>query len=326
MLRIFLRSAFAVALCVAFSSLVSATPFSYSFQDIINPGDPNFTQALGINNSSVIAGYYGDGSIIANHGFTLVLPSSYTPENFPVGVQTQVIGINNTGWTDGFYTEASGVTEGFTFNGTTYSRVAAPGTKFNQLLAINDSLTAAGYSSLDPTGMTLQRAYTEKGGVFTYVTSFLPSGILNSQAVGINNTGTVSGFYEDAAGVFHGYILSPTDVLTILNFPAAMDTSAAGINNLGEVVGFYVDSMGAMHGFTYNAGVYTTVDDPSGVGTTTINGINDKGQLVGFYVNGADNTIGFIANPVSTVPEPGSMILLGSGLLAGAVFLRRKLW
>ena len=53
-----------------------------------------------------------------------------------------------------------------------------------------------------------------------------------------------------------------------------------------------------------------------------INGVNDLGQLVGFYADANDNVIGFVATPT---PEPGSLVLLGSGLLAGAGFLRRKL-
>ena len=55
----------------------------YSFQTVISPGDPAFTQLLGINNSMTIAGYFGDGTVVPNNGFTLVLPNNYTPENFP---------------------------------------------------------------------------------------------------------------------------------------------------------------------------------------------------------------------------------------------------
>ncbi|MGA9566849.1 MAG: hypothetical protein WBS19_15090, partial [Candidatus Korobacteraceae bacterium] len=89
-------------LCAALVSTAVAAPASYNFVSVASPGDPAFTQLLGINNSSLIAGYYGDGTVIANNGFTLTLPSSYTSENYPSSTQTQVIGINNTGWNDGF--------------------------------------------------------------------------------------------------------------------------------------------------------------------------------------------------------------------------------
>jgi uncharacterized membrane protein len=259
--------------------------------------------------------------VVANNGFTLVLPNSYTPENVPAAMQTQVIGINNVGWNDGFYVDAGGTTHGFTFNTGTFATVDAPSTKFNQLLGINDGGTAVGYSSTDPGGGILQRSFTVSGTTFTYIDGLLPAGAQNNQAVGINNAGTVAGFFQDASGVFHGYLITGTTETT-LNFPGAMDTQAFGVNNKGEVVGIYIDGSMVQHGFTYIGGVWTTVDDPLGVGSTLINGVNDLGQLVGFYVDANGNTDGLVATPT---PEPGSLVLLGSGLLAGLGVLRRKL-
>ena len=321
MKRLILRSAFAAIVLAATAPIVWAAPASYSFLSVANPNDTAFTQLLGINNSSVIAGYWGDGTVVPNHGFTLVPPNSFTPENFPSAAQTQVIGINNTGWTDGFYVDQAGVTHGFTFNGT-FATVDSPGTAFNQLLGINDGLTAVGYSSLDPTGMTLQRSYMVSGTTFTYLDGFLPVGTLNNQAVGINNAGLVVGFYADSAGVLHGYLFNGTAAMT-LDFLGGMGTQAFGINNHGEIVGDYTDSTGVMHGFTYIGGVWQTVDDPMGVpGSTVINGVNDLGQLVGFYADANDNVIGFVATPT---PEPSTLALLGSGFLAGLGVLRRKM-
>ena len=318
----FLRTLLVVMLCVALASLALAAPSSYSFLSVANPNDTAFTQLLGINNASMIAGYWGDGTVVPNHGFTLVLPNSFTSENFPSASQTQVIGINNNGWTDGFYVDQGGVTHGFTHNGATFTTVDAPTTAFNQLLGINDGLTAVGYSSLDPTGMTLQRSYMVSGTTFTYLDGFLPMGVGNNQAVGINNASLVVGFYADSMGVFHGYLFNGTTAMT-LDFMGGMGTQAFGINNHGEIVGDYTDSMGTMHGFTYIGGVWHTVDDPAGVaGSTVINGVNDLGQLVGFYTDANDNVIGFVATPT---PEPGSLALLGSGLLVGLGLLRRKL-
>ena len=322
MLGTFLRALLVVALCVTLASVALAAPSSYNFLSVASPGDPAFTQLLGINNSGTIAGYFGDGSAVPNNGFTLTLPNSYTPENFPGAAQTQVIGINNTGWNDGFYVDSVGTTHGFTYNAGSFSTVDAPGTAFNQLLGINNGLTAVGYSSLDPTGMTLQRSYMVSGTTFTYLDGFLPAGVGNNQAVGLNNAGWVVGFYTDSTGGLHGYLFNGSTATT-LDFLGGMGTQAFGINNKGEIVGDYTDSGGVMHGFTYIGGVFQTVDDPAGVaGSTVINGVNDLGQLVGFYADNNDNVIGFVATPT---PEPGSLLLLGSGMLAGLGVLRRKL-
>ena len=47
----------AIAPAVVLTSAVPAHAGSYTFQDIIDPLNPTFTQALGINGSGTIAGY-----------------------------------------------------------------------------------------------------------------------------------------------------------------------------------------------------------------------------------------------------------------------------
>ena len=69
-------------------------------------------------------------------------------------------------------------------------------------------------------------------------------------------------------------------------------------------------------------GVPSVFDPPSS--TTTINGVNDLRQLVGFLTEANDNTIGFIHDPLTITPEPGSLAPLATGLLAGVVRRRRK--
>jgi hypothetical protein len=288
----------------------------YSFQTVIDTGDVSFTQLLGINNASTIAGYFGDGVVVLNNGFTLVLPNSFTPENFPGSVQTQVVGINNKGNTVGFYVDSASVTHGFTDTGGTFSTIDDPNGVLTQLLGLNDAGEAAGY--WQNTGGT-QFPFTELGGTFTEFGGLLPLNT-GAQATDVNNIGEVSGFYLDASGDAHGFLLNGTTE-TAINYPGAVQTQVLGLNNVGQLSGFYIDASGNMHGFVDTSGSFQSIDDPFGLNMTTINGINDNGQVVGFYVDSAGNTDGFVATPV---PEPGTLILFSSALAILAFKLRKR--
>jgi hypothetical protein len=78
-----------------------------------------FSQLLGINDSGIVAGYYGD-STTSQHGFLYDSNTGrYTflddpAEAFDNGVEvTQITGINNAGDLPGFYSDANGVFHGF---------------------------------------------------------------------------------------------------------------------------------------------------------------------------------------------------------------------
>ena len=79
----------------------SAQAVTYTFQDIIDPVNPTFTQALGINDAGTIVGY---GNMTVFNGFQLTLPANFTRLNVPgADGGTQVLGITSNGvTTDGF--------------------------------------------------------------------------------------------------------------------------------------------------------------------------------------------------------------------------------
>ncbi|MGH8319550.1 MAG: PEP-CTERM sorting domain-containing protein [Steroidobacteraceae bacterium] len=307
----------ASALLVCFAGSVHAGTL---FTNIIDPANPTFTQALGINNAGTVVGY---GNATAFDGFELTPPygsGNFTRENYPNAspppstLFTQVTGIDSVGDTVGFYVTnpSVGTTSGFgRASAGPYFTINQPGFVFNQALGVNqDGALIAGYSSTDVAGMTGQQAFTYNGSSFTDINALLPAN-LNSQATGVNTASSVVGFYQyDKAGDFAAFV-DQGGLPTSFQFPGSTSTQALGINDLGDIVGDYLASDGVMFGFEDIGGVFDTINPP-GATSATANGINDLGQVVGFYTVANGDTIGFVT---STVPEPGPLGLLGAGLI-----------
>jgi hypothetical protein len=311
------------ALSLAAQADASAVPHtavtSYHFTTLNNHRDVTFNQLLGINNSGVIAGYFGSGAKgHPNKGYLLRSPygqGNYSSENFPGSRQTQVTGLNDTGVTVGFWSTQNTKSMannnfGFYAKGGHFHEVNFPAQgsanpPVDQLLGVSDLNLAVGFY-VNKQGDSRGYTYNIKSGKFARV---LLAGIPNlSKSVSltptaINNLGDIAGFYSINGGDAIGFVKTPGGHVTKLRIHGASATQPFGINDRGEVVGAYMTGSGnnAMtHGFTWTkAHGFTTVDDPHGIGTTLLNGVNDLGDLVGFYTDAAGNTDGMLATPSS---------------------------
>ena len=196
-----------------------------------------------------------------NFGFTDV-GGTFTNVNNPntgttAPVVNQLLGVNNSNVAVGFYTDAAGVTHGYTYDigAKTFSpNINDPnaGTGTGQgttAAAINNSGQIAGFY-VDAAGN--MNGFFDNAGMFTTIDA---PGAMDTALLGLNDLGEAVGVQTLASG--------------------AMD---------GIVCNVFSD-------------VCQAFDDPNGIGTTTFNGVNDLGQIVGFYVNGLDNTIGLLATP-----------------------------
>ncbi|HTW99093.1 MAG TPA: hypothetical protein VMD59_09965, partial [Acidimicrobiales bacterium] len=272
---------------------------TYSFTTLDDSADLTFNQLLGINDLGKIAGYFGSGMSAAhpNQGYTISAYSgtTFTSENYPGSVQTQVTGLNDMGKTVGFYVDAAGNNFGFYMKNGVFSSFSAPGaggkTRTTQLLGVNNEGMAVGFYN-DAKGNAHGFELDTKTGAYSQLRL---SGAVQLTASAINDDGDVAGFFVDAKNITKSFVVENGMVET-LAVPGASATQAFGINDSDEVVGQYTLGK-ATHGFLWQNGRFVTIDDPAGQGTTTVNGINNLGDLVGFYTDSANNTDGFVAQP-----------------------------
>ena len=181
--------------------------------NVIDPntgqGTPPISQALGINNSNVAAGFYVDANGVS-HGFTYaVSTAAYTNVNIAKATATAVTGINDNDQQSGFYTNAKGHTLGFVRNssGGVVTSFTVPGTTFTQLLGINNSGVAVGFYN-DANGLPHGLYYTPANGNWIQIDD--PNAPMGTVVNGINNNNQLVGFYTDAAGNVHGMIVTVT--------------------------------------------------------------------------------------------------------------------
>jgi probable HAF family extracellular repeat protein len=123
---------------------------------------------------------------------------------------------------------------------------------------------------------------------------------VHTQALAVNASGQVAGFYTDALGVTRGFLYDPsTNGYTVLSPPGSTFTVADGVANSGRVVGYYYKGT-RYHGFTFTNGRYVATNPPGSTGyLTLIQGISSNGKhIAGEYQNASgDPTVGFAAAP-----------------------------
>ena len=167
---------------------------NYSFQNVVNPADPTFNQELGINNSGLVAGYYGSGATgHPNKGY-LVTPNyttgHFTAENYPGSAQTQVTGLNNVNTNVGFWVNSTGTNNGFVDVDGSFRTANFPHSVFDQLLGVNDHNLAVGFYT-DSKGNNHGYTYDIGTSHYSVVTV---ANFSNITATAINNNGDIAGF------------------------------------------------------------------------------------------------------------------------------------
>ncbi len=167
---------------------------------------PPVDQLLGVNDSDIAVGFYTDSQGV-NHGYSYnILTHRYHSVNVPGDTNVTAAAINDLDDVAGIATNASGVTEGYLElpNGKTY-KLNFPGATATQALGVNNGDVVVG-DYTDGTGS----GATTNGFIwspeFGFETVNDPNGVGTTTINGINDRGTIVGFYVDAAGNTDGLV------------------------------------------------------------------------------------------------------------------------
>ena len=287
------------------------------------PGaDPFSTNPLGINDNGLVGGSYTTGGGAIEHGFVGPPTGPYVTFDYSttafVTVATEVRALNNSGATVGFGSEIIGI-RSLSMREFLRTPSGAMITLTNPLsgIALNgigQGINSAGYIVGDydtpggSRGFILSPDHTQLTTLADPLAAafVLGCGINHggTRARGINDSGTVTGFYFDANCVAHGFVYDPSsDTYTTLDHPLAQGgvsgisgTFLPGINNAGQIAGQYTDASGNYHGFLLDDThtQFTEIKAP-GATDTHVFAVNNLGQATV-----ASDVGGFIWSPTPT--------------------------
>lgn len=238
------------------------------------------TVPLSSNAGGDITGFFVDAGAV-RHGFVRIAASGTISTFDAPGAGTAStegtvpIHIGTAGDITGFYKDAGGLFHGFIRNGSTgviTAAIDAPGAssgpsgKVSFMGTLPTGIDATGdiagvYSGTDGIYHGFLRAANgtfsppidapnaAKGGLFPGTFPF-----------SMNDSGVIAGFYEDSAGLNHGFVRAADGTITApLNAPGASTGSIGvfpggtvnvSINSSGVVAGGYFDTSGVGHGFS----------------------------------------------------------------------------
>jgi len=232
--------------------------------------------------------------------------------DYPGAVSTIAAGINNKGQIVGQYFNGTDYFP-FLYSGGVFSTINDPGLTSpytNAALGIND---AGQITITSEAGSGFPTGALDNGGS---ISGFRYPGSSYTGAIGINNSGEISGYFSNTSNFFGQGFTYSGGVFSVFDvpFPGAMQTFAYGLNNSGQIVGDYYDASG-YHGFLDSGGLFSPISVPGAPNATSASGINDSGQIVGYY-HLPSGYNGFLDNGgvPSTFDVPGASQTLAEGI------------
>ena len=229
------------------------------------------TGAYDINLFGTIAGQYSDANFVI-HGFVRAPDGSIMTFEAPGAGSGSYQGtfvsnfqcLNQLGAITGYYTDANSVNHGF---------LRRPDGTFTTFEAPGAGTVAGSFEGTQPASINLEGTiagtYIDANSVYhgflrspngTFTTFEAPGADTNpgdfngTYPSNINDSGAITGSYQDVSNVFHGFVRAPDGSITTFEAPgsgtgAFQGTVPESSNAEGTVTGYYQDANNVYHGF-----------------------------------------------------------------------------
>lgn len=266
------------------------------------------TTVFTINDKNVVAGSYttADGR---EHGFFGTLDGSYTTFDSSFK-NTQARGINNDGLVMGigYDNKHSSAFERYPDGSMAY--VTKRGKPLGNGVA--GAINADGTFVADAFDLKSTKHFNFFGENADYAEEVVTPGLPVARPRGINDLKDVAGYYQDAGGDLHGFLLKD-GAITGIDYPGSEGTIVYGLNNAGEMAGIWGDRKERPHAFIYDGGKFKSIVEKGAAnGKYAVSyGLNNAG-MVAVNFAAADGPFIYCPHKASRCPS-GSSRGTGSG-------------
>jgi hypothetical protein len=163
-------------------------------------------QLLGVNDHNLAVGFYTDGKGV-NHGYSYDIEArEYKRIDVSGDTNVTAAAINDLGDIAGFGTHANGATEGFLkLPSGRVVHLSVPGASATQALGVNNGDEVVGFYTVGTGTDAASNGFVWAPG-FGFESVSDPQGVGSTTINGVNDRGTLAGFYTDSGGNTDGMV------------------------------------------------------------------------------------------------------------------------